>query len=260
MHEFTHLKSWGKSLDGGGLDSWNNFIAREDHNWYYRHAIVYGYAPDAGIPSQESEFKSILTHLQETDPDNVIESSMGHWTYSSFDLILVRLFDDSGAPTEAALAADEVLRGLEDYPVFNEEAVSEAEYEAAYEYFRDSGCLGISEEYVEEIFSAFMDTSGDYLDSDGSIYVRDTDLQAAQEEVFQEHLPPLADPDFLTKAEALAEALGMDSEAALEPYTAPEGGVIDPRWSSPERWAAKLAAFLAGERIGARPLDLPWPA
>jgi len=258
MEQFTHLKSWGQSLDSGGLDSWGNFIPRMPREYYDQHAIVYAYAPGAGIPREEAEFRSILAHLQKIDPDNVEESTVGHWTYSSFNLILVRLLDDNGEPTAAALAADEVLRGLEDYPVFDEEAVTEAEYAAALEYLTDS-CY-ISDDFAGEVLGILSDNGNDFLDNDGSIYVSGDDLGAAVDEVFRKYLPDQSDPDFRAKAENLAEALGLDPDDTMEAYLDDEEGLINPRWSDARVWAAKLAAFLAGERIGTRQYDAAWPA
>lgn len=65
------------------------------------------------------------------------EATVGHWTYSRFQCIKVQILSVHGEVTRAALELLEILNGLEDYPVVDEEKWSELENNAQEKNFRE---------------------------------------------------------------------------------------------------------------------------
>ena len=256
-YEFENLTSWGNQLDGdGGLDSWDNFGPTHEREWYYRHSIVFGYASGARDILAESNFECILRDLWDgaENPENVIETSVGHWTYPSFSLVVVRMYDDEGQPTPEAILADEIRDELKNEAIWDDADYYERESNALFEFIQ--GC-GVSEEKAGDIVSALGDLGLDYHDTDGSIYVSDEDLDKARREVLSAQS---YDPDSFIQ---LANELGIqtDGEEFIELAEDLRFDLvgIPSAYFDPNRWDTKLVAWAEGERIEERAGDVPWP-
>ena len=256
-YEFKHLTSWGSQMDGdGGLDSWENFGPSEPREWYYRHSIVYGYAPAAGDILSESNFECILRDLRNKaeSPENVFETSVGHWTYPSFSLIVVKLYNEEGQPTPEAIYADEIRDELNNEAIWDDADYYERESNALFEFIQ--GC-GVSEDKVGDIVSALGELGLDCHDTDGSIWVSEEDLDKARREVL---IAQCFDPDSLIQ---LANELGIQTEGEEFIELAEDLGFdlvgIPSAYFDSNRWDAKLSAWASGDRIGIRAGDIPWP-
>lgn len=253
-YPFEHLTSWGSQLDGGGLDSWDNFGPRHERDWYYQRSIVYSYAPDQGIPLYKSNYESILRDLMENDSDNVEDTTLGHWTYSYFRILVVKLYDSEGRPTPAAIHADDILGELEQYGIWDDEDLSEREVKSAVSYIEN---CGVSEDLSVDVLRAVWDLGGDTRDIDGSTYISDEDMEAAIEAVLKDNA---VDIDSFIET---AEKLGINTESDGFVELAESMGLslqgVPSVYFSAEHWDAKLMAWASGERIGERAGDVPWP-
>ena len=80
-----------------------------------------------------SNFDVIYQDLEKRFPDDVWIERASHFLCGWVDYVVVRMLDGSGEPTEAASAVLEWGDTLEQYPVADESAFSEAEYDAKLE-------------------------------------------------------------------------------------------------------------------------------
>lgn len=83
----------------------------------------------------------------------------GHWACGWYELLLIHPED-----TEALKVASQIAAGLEDYGVVNEEALSEAEYDEACEYWEGmsvSDRIDVCNRFGASIFAARSDTLPD---------------------------------------------------------------------------------------------------
>jgi hypothetical protein len=89
--------------------------------------------PNVAECADESNWQAQLNALSEVDPDGNDHEvcSFGHWA-TSFDIVLVR------PGTAAAECAAELAERLENYPLLNEDDLSERESEAAYQNVLDA--------------------------------------------------------------------------------------------------------------------------
>jgi hypothetical protein len=118
------------------------------------------------------------------DPDVVMESHR-HWAVGHVDGFSMRIFRN-GAITEAFKTYHELMERLEDYPILDEEAYSNREYEATIENIGDAA-YGIRDEYelpegwVSEVFSWFWDHRQRAVENrdDQGGYPEEDDLRAA---------------------------------------------------------------------------------
>ena len=86
----------------------------------------------------QANYRAVLKDLTEEFPDDVTEATFGHWTYSTYQTIKVRVVDENGAITKAFAKAESIERSLaEQYPVYDEELLSQMESELLDEYLDD---------------------------------------------------------------------------------------------------------------------------
>ena len=87
--------------------------------------LPYTYCPNVADILDESNWETIKATLAKADPDGTdhMIASFGHWA-TPYDLMLVK------AGSAAHVAAEELMRRYEGYPVLNEEDFSEREQQA----------------------------------------------------------------------------------------------------------------------------------
>jgi hypothetical protein len=104
---------------------------RDDRMWV-THTLMFAHAPASDDILGESNLRRILEDLQAEFPgeDRVSAGGFGHWTYSHFDAVLIRVLDKRGRITPEFAVAAVIARTLRDeYPVYDEDNYSELEME-----------------------------------------------------------------------------------------------------------------------------------
>ena len=98
----------------------------------------------------QANYRAVLRDLSENYPDDVSDSTFGHWTYSTYQAIKVRVLDENGGVTKAfADAYGTYLFIKEQYPVYDEELLSQMESEVFDEYL-DGAISDIERERSED--------------------------------------------------------------------------------------------------------------
>ena len=69
------------------------------------------------------------TALELLEPYGAEAATVGHWTYSTFECIKVPMLTEDGEITAGAVALWDLVQGLQDYPVLDEQLWSELEWE-----------------------------------------------------------------------------------------------------------------------------------
>lgn len=67
--------------------------------------------------------------LEILEPYGAEAATVGHWTYSTFECIKIQLLTEDNEITAGAVALWELVMGLRDYPLINDETHSELEME-----------------------------------------------------------------------------------------------------------------------------------
>jgi hypothetical protein len=139
---------WSRQYDIDDLDNW---------------AIFYTHNRDSRL-LEECNANAINEAMElftdGDDPDVVMESHR-HWAVGHVDGFSMRIFRN-GEIIEAFKTYHELMERLEDYPILDEEAYSNREYEATIENIGDAS-YGIKDEYElpegweSEVFSWFWD-------------------------------------------------------------------------------------------------------
>jgi hypothetical protein len=164
--------AWHREYDINDLDNW---------------AIFYTHNRDSRL-LEESNADAINEAMEPftdgDDPDVVMESHR-HWAVGHVDGFSMRVYRD-GVITEAFKTYHELMERLEDYPILDEEAYSNREYEATIENI-SSAAYGIKGEYElpegweSEVFSWFWDHRQRAVENrdDQGGYPEEDDLRAA---------------------------------------------------------------------------------
>lgn len=99
----------------------------------YSWGIVYSIAPNVAEIYQESNWDIFIAELDKIDPEseNYTIERFGSWITPTENL-MIRLIDDNGYPTDAAILAHKLVRKLEDHPYLDEDNVSERESDQDY--------------------------------------------------------------------------------------------------------------------------------
>ncbi len=163
---------WSRQYEIDDLDNW---------------AIFYTHNRDSRL-LEESNADAINEAMEPftdgDDPDVVMESHR-HWAVGHVDGFSMRIFRN-GEITEAFKTYHELMERLEDYPILDEEAYSNREYEATIENI-SSAAYGIKGEYQlpegweSEVFSWFWDHRQRAVENrdDQGGYPEEDDLRAA---------------------------------------------------------------------------------
>jgi hypothetical protein len=163
---------WSRQYEIDDLDNW---------------AIFYTHNRDSRL-LEESNADAINEAMEPftdgDDPDVVMESH-SHWAVGHVDGFSMRVYR-AGVITEAFKTYHELMQQLEDYPILDEEAYSNREYEATIENI-GSAAYGIKDEYElpegweSEVFSWFWDHRQRAVENrdDQGGYPEEDDLRAA---------------------------------------------------------------------------------
>ena len=117
-----------------------------------------------------SNWDTITEDLEERFPDDVQIERASHWACGWIDYLAVRMLNEDGTPTEAAIAVHEWREQLDEYPVANDERLSELEWNEAYETLE--WCYGSyadsdDPEWPGKLMSWLLDHDA-YYECDGS--------------------------------------------------------------------------------------------
>lgn len=111
-----------------------------DKDLWNSHTLVLS-TPDINLTDDYladwSNYRSVLRELSEQFPDDVEDATFGHWTYSKFYAVKIRVIDDKGEITEAFAELSGILDKLEDYPIFDEQDYYELEEEVRTTHLTD---------------------------------------------------------------------------------------------------------------------------
>jgi hypothetical protein len=130
-----------------------------DDRLYNTHAPVIGWAERGDDLMEESNYLTVLAHLQgiavhddgDAQPegnDYVIDATMGHWLVGSLRQVFVRVRDDAGEFTQVWVEAVGTVTFLrEDYPLFDESDYSEREW-ARFEENLEDALIYAAREFV----------------------------------------------------------------------------------------------------------------
>ena len=100
-----------------------------DDDLYVTHTLMFYSAPDSDDLVSASNFHSILRDLKAAYPRAVEQASIGHWTYSHFDCVKVRVLYSDGTIHPAFADAAAIALSLRDYPLYDESDYSDREME-----------------------------------------------------------------------------------------------------------------------------------
>jgi len=111
--------------------------AWSDDELWSTHTMMFA-TPDISLTddylSDWSNYRSILRDLGRAYPDDVEDASFGHWTYSRFCAVKIRVIDAKGYVTPAFIEALEIARDLEHNHLYDEQDCIELEYQIAEEH------------------------------------------------------------------------------------------------------------------------------
>lgn len=103
-----------------------------DDSLYVTHTLGFYWAPDSDDTVAQSNYRTVLEDLSEAYkrcPDAVETASVGHWTYSSFNCIRIRVLYANGEVHPAFADAVAIWEALEAYPLYSDDDHSELESE-----------------------------------------------------------------------------------------------------------------------------------
>jgi hypothetical protein len=137
-----------------------------DDDLYVTHTLMF-HTPDPQLTDEYaigySNYRSVLAHLRELYPKDVTEASIGHWTYSRFLCIKVKVKTKKGKLTKAFRAAYDIARGLQDYPIFDDDDHNELASE-----LEDAFIEAVANDYQVELDDLHQALSDDRLQVEGS--------------------------------------------------------------------------------------------
>ncbi len=130
MTRETTLPAWAPGIGMSALDDSSNYIGERIKAY-----VVYSKHRDSDLLTQ-TNFDGILADLESAAekagaPDSVEVHSFGHWGVGHVDQIMIT----PDAPDSVFDCAEEALARLADYPVYNESEYSDAEWNAAADYW-----------------------------------------------------------------------------------------------------------------------------
>lgn len=112
----------------------------------------------------QANYRAVLKELSEKYPNDVEDATFGHWTYSTYQSIKVRVVDENRSITKAFAEAFEIATYLkEQHPVYDEELLSQLETEQM-EEFLDSIIEDIEAERAEQDWTATAEWSDRFKD------------------------------------------------------------------------------------------------
>ena len=130
-----------------------NFIGL-DSDIYVTHTFMFS-TPDWGMtneyPVMEANFRAARDALTEAYPEDVMEANFGHWTYSRYSTLKVRVLDENGQPTAAFVDAVSIAHGLQhEYPILDHEVYSQI-LEEVWESTLKGALVDVDEDIREKV-------------------------------------------------------------------------------------------------------------
>lgn len=133
------IEPYGPSLDWESLQDFAERALERpgdaafwDDDLYNTHTLMF-HTPDWELTDEyiidQANYRTALRLLTDEFPEDVEAATVGHWTYSRYECIKVRVLTDKGAIHPAFVRAMSFVVGLENYPVLDDEAYSELEYD-----------------------------------------------------------------------------------------------------------------------------------
>ena len=126
----------------------------------------------------QANYRVALEELSEVGAE---AATVGHWTYSQFECIKVPMLTEDGAITAAAVALWDLVTGLQDYPVLDEQLWSELEWEVneramtdALEWEEHQRDIEISDDQKSKITELYWKRWGGYHEAG---YIGDDEFQ-----------------------------------------------------------------------------------
>lgn len=168
----------------------------DDRIWN-THTFMFASAPDSDDLVSKSNYRRILEDMLTAYPRNgMIEASgFGHWTYSHFDAVLVRVTYANGEVTPAFADALAIAYALEhSYPVYVDDDYSElesAEWDRAIE---DAIDWVSKQDDAGEWDQTFKESVLDYLYSENAELIGYHDVGYIPEETFERAVAYARDP------------------------------------------------------------------
>jgi hypothetical protein len=163
-----------------------------DSDLYSTHTLGMYWAPDSDDLIAESNYNVAYEELHNAFPgeSRIDSASVGHWTYSSFNCIKVRVINKRNRITPEFVAFALMVISLRDYPLLDDEDYSNREYEL----WQNSVTEAISD-YENDIANEF-DNAREFSDSEREYVI----------EYLSEHYGPgyseagWIDPEWITEA------------------------------------------------------------
>jgi hypothetical protein len=163
--------------------------AWRDGDLWDTHTLMFA-TPDPELTdeylSDYSNYRSVLRDLQKAYPDDVEDASFGHWTYSRFVAIKIRVIDDEGYLTPAFIEAIAITDDFEHNHLYDEGDYMELETEAI---ARIARVFAEDNNLDPELIFDAMDEQGAFFYIDGyyegdteTLIERTRELMAEQEE------------------------------------------------------------------------------
>lgn len=122
----------------GALEHPSDSAWRDDELWS-THTLMFS-TPDIALTDDYlgdwSNYRTALRLLSEAYPDDVEDATFGHWTYSRFMAVKVRVHRD-GVITPAFCEAVGLVEGLKDYGLIDEDDYSELRQEVSEQYLTE---------------------------------------------------------------------------------------------------------------------------
>lgn len=127
-------------------------------------SIVYTHNRDSGLLDQSNAAvisKAMAPFADDDDPDVVFESH-SHWACGWISGFSIRVFDASGAITQAFTQYHELAQAMDDYPILDESDYSERELTATLENIVDAAWrlkrqFDLPEGWESEVYSWLSD-------------------------------------------------------------------------------------------------------
>lgn len=126
-----------KSVAEQALSRPRDFMSNDADLWV-THTLMFG-TPSWNLSNHdivgETNYRAVLADGLKYFPNDVENFSFGHWTYSRYNCIKVRVLDENGSVTQAFAELYEIKKFLdEQYPVYNDELYSQLAAERFNEY------------------------------------------------------------------------------------------------------------------------------
>lgn len=132
----------------------------QDDSLWETHTLAFSSAPDSDDTVAQSNYRTILEDLGSAYsrcPDAVEASGFGHWTYSHYDAIRIRVTYANGEIHPAFADAVAIAEALKGYPLYSDEDHSNLEWDLWEKYLEDEIGYRFDSEYRSDNLSEISD-------------------------------------------------------------------------------------------------------